>query len=280
MGNGGDRRPNVPLVNTNADALDQARGIVDRSLSPRYRRRQFGGMTGEQGARDYIQREYRGRIKREIPVPRRTWGDEPPILDSAFELDNGEFIVVEAKAGDLPMGKIRKDRYVSDAQRGVRIEKGAVEIAQFTPQWFEAKLTEIAEQDSAACLSNSASLGRRQAHAAAPPSAGALRRHRARRRIELRSQLEPVHRRSKPSDPAPPTSACRQPGHRGSAPNVGRRTRHRRATTDHGRHRVRRRPRPYEAGGAAIADGGLQGCWCDGGCRNRARRSTGNNDRI
>ena len=81
-------------------------------------------------------------------MPRRTWGDKPPILDSVFELDNGEFIVVEAKAGDSPLGKIRKDRWVSDPQRGLRIEKNAVEIAQFTPEWFEAKLTEIAEQDA------------------------------------------------------------------------------------------------------------------------------------
>jgi hypothetical protein len=129
---------NVP-VNTNKAVVDEARGIIDRYPKSKYNK--ITELAGEQAARDHINRTYRNRILQEIDVPRR--GAGPPILDLLFELDNGEFVVVEAKGATADLGKTMTDVFEATPEGESRFLGRALKEEQFSPGWFAKRLKEL-----------------------------------------------------------------------------------------------------------------------------------------
>jgi len=122
----------------NEKALSEARTIA--GYKPSARQRQSSGLVGEVAARDFVQREYRGQAK-EIDVMRR--GGKTPVIDLLFETGKGEFVVVEAKANQSPLGKTNRRVFRSDRRGRLKIGKLRKDVEQFSPVWFEQRLAEL-----------------------------------------------------------------------------------------------------------------------------------------
>jgi hypothetical protein len=124
---------------SNDDLLVQARRVVGYKESAM--RKQSSAIAGELAAREYMKREYRGRA-REIAVPRRgRRGRGAPILDLLFETGDGEFVLIEAKANESPLGKTQGRRFEHTSQ-GLRVVPDT-NVPQMSPQWFEERLAEL-----------------------------------------------------------------------------------------------------------------------------------------
>ena len=143
MSNGQGDRPAInrstrgTLANTNTEALADARRIA--GYKPSAKLKQSAGVVGEVAARDFVRREYRGAAK-EVRVMSR---GVTPLLDLVFETAKGEFVVVEAKANESPLGRTER-RVFKGGPRG-KLTKGIVPkvVEQFSPEWFEQRLADL-----------------------------------------------------------------------------------------------------------------------------------------
>ena len=128
----------------NAEALADARRIA--GYKPSASLKQSSGLVGEQAARDWVRREYRGRA-REIAVPRR--GGATPVLDLVFETGPGEYVVIEAKGNIGPEEKevrlgTSKRKSIRTTPQGFQPYSDRKGLTQFRdPEWFELKLKEL-----------------------------------------------------------------------------------------------------------------------------------------
>jgi hypothetical protein len=129
--------PRSTRVNMNREELERARTVTTYKRSAKLKK--SSELVGDVAARDYLLSEYRGRA-RPIEMVR---SNGVPVFDNLLDVGGGEYVVAEAKANQSPFGKTNRVVFQASEQGvvGTRIQHKVVD--QFSPEWFQQRLTEL-----------------------------------------------------------------------------------------------------------------------------------------
>lgn len=137
---GGKVGKKIPVTNPAAKELLQGtRGILDRGIGVENKIKE---QIGEFGARKYVERVYGSSIKSEIDIPIRGRRG-PSILDITWELKSKKIVVVEAKYDKSTLGRTMQIKFGGDSAGVIQIIKTQKKTLQFSPEWFQDRITEL-----------------------------------------------------------------------------------------------------------------------------------------
>lgn len=121
----------------------------DRSIVGRFNK--VKELLGEEGARTSAMSAFKVTQSHLVAVPVRN--NKVPILDLLYELDDGSFVLLEAKYDQSQLGRTNDRRTFLVGVEGGQVKQTPLvlkdQVEQLSPQWVKQRIDEIAKHDAA-----------------------------------------------------------------------------------------------------------------------------------